>query len=62
MYQIFRMLFSLDNDTMILFLAKKTFFCTIEITLYALERADVPSPFQPYRMNYFVVNMLVEIL
>lgn len=46
---------------MILFLAK-TFFCTIEITLYALERAEVPSSFQPYRMNYFVVNMLVEIL
>ncbi len=45
---------------MILFLA--IFFCTIEITLYALERAEVPSPFQPYRMNYFVVNMLVEIL
>lgn len=61
MYQIFRMLFSLNNDTMILFLAKN-FFCTIEITLYALERAEVPSPFQPYRMNYFVVNMLVEIL
>lgn len=60
MYQIFRMLFSLNNDTMILFLA--IFFCTIEITLYALERAEVPSPFQPYRMNYFVVNMLVEIL
>ena len=47
---------------MILFLAKNFFFCTIEITLYALERAEVPSPFQPYRMNYFVVNMLVEIL